>query len=157
MSAEVWDQVYRRLTDLVAEHRTTLIFVNTRRMAERATRHLSEELLGEENVAAHHGSLAKEQRLDFPRSSSSTASLEPWSPPPRSSSALISATLTWSASSARPARSRAFCSVSVAPAMRLTAPQGAGFSRFLATSWLSAQLSSTASIAVSSTVSPSRS
>ena len=63
MSAEVWDQVYRRLTDLVAEHRTTLIFVNTRRMAERATRHLS-ELLGEENVAAHHGSLAKEQRLD---------------------------------------------------------------------------------------------
>ena len=63
MSAEVWDQVYRRLADLVGEHRTTLIFVNTRRMAERATRKLS-ELLGEENVAAHHGSLSKEQRLD---------------------------------------------------------------------------------------------
>ena len=63
MSAQVWDQVYRRLADLVGEHRTTLIFVNTRRMAERATRKLS-ELLGEENVAAHHGSLAKEQRLD---------------------------------------------------------------------------------------------
>ena len=63
MSAEVWDQVYRRLADLVGEHRTTLIFVNTRRMAERVTRQLS-ELLGEENVAAHHGSLAKEQRLD---------------------------------------------------------------------------------------------
>ena len=63
MSAEVWDQVYRRLADLVGEHRTTLIFVNTRRMAERATRKLS-ETLGEENVAAHHGSLAKEQRLD---------------------------------------------------------------------------------------------
>ena len=63
MSAHVWDQVYRRLTDLVGEHRTTLIFVNTRRMAERATRKLS-ELLGEENVAAHHGSLSKEQRLD---------------------------------------------------------------------------------------------
>ena len=63
MSAEVWDQVYRRLADLVAEHRTTLIFVNTRRMAERATRKLS-ALLGEDNVAAHHGSLAKEQRLD---------------------------------------------------------------------------------------------
>src|SRR3989440_2871913 len=63
MSAEVWDQVYRRLADLVGEHRTTLIFVNTRRMAERATRKLS-DLLGEQNVAAHHGSLAKEQRLD---------------------------------------------------------------------------------------------
>ncbi len=63
MSAEVWDQVYRRLADLVAEHRTTLIFVNTRRMAERATRKLS-ALVGEDNVAAHHGSLAKEQRLD---------------------------------------------------------------------------------------------
>src|SRR3954447_9148614 len=59
MSAEVWDQVYRRVADLVGEHRTTLIFVNTRRMAERATRKLS-ELLGEENVAAHHGSLAKD-------------------------------------------------------------------------------------------------
>src|SRR5947209_12079056 len=63
MSAEVWEQVYRRLADLIAEHRTTLIFVNTRRLAERATRKLS-ELLGEANVAAHHGSLAKEQRLD---------------------------------------------------------------------------------------------
>src|SRR5262249_24256923 len=63
MSAEVWDQVYRRVADLVEAHRTTLVFVNTRRMAERATRKLS-ELLGETNVAAHHGSLAKEQRLD---------------------------------------------------------------------------------------------
>jgi len=62
MSAEVWEQVYRRLADLIAEHRTTLIFVNTRRLAERATRRLS-ELLGEEEVTAHHGSLAKEQRL----------------------------------------------------------------------------------------------
>ena len=63
MSAEVWEQVYRRLADLIAEHRTTLIFVNTRRLAERAPRKLS-ELLGEEQVTAHHGSLAKEQRLN---------------------------------------------------------------------------------------------
>jgi ATP-dependent Lhr-like helicase len=49
--------------ELIEQHRTTLIFVNTRRMAERVTRKLS-ELLGEEDVAAHHGSLAKEQRLD---------------------------------------------------------------------------------------------
>ncbi|MBV8408788.1 MAG: DEAD/DEAH box helicase, partial [Alphaproteobacteria bacterium] len=63
MSMEVWEQVYRRLASLIAEHRTTLIFVNTRRLAERATRRLS-ELLGKEHVAAHHGSLAKEQRFD---------------------------------------------------------------------------------------------
>ena len=63
MSAEVWHQVYRRMADLIHEHRTTLVFVNTRRLAERVTRHLS-DLLGEEDVAAHHGSLAKEQRLD---------------------------------------------------------------------------------------------
>jgi ATP-dependent helicase Lhr and Lhr-like helicase len=62
MSAEVWDQVYRRLASLIDQHRTTLVFVNTRRMAERVTRKLS-DLMGETNVAAHHGSLAKEQRL----------------------------------------------------------------------------------------------
>ena len=68
MSAEVWEQVYRRLAELIEAHRTTLIFVNTRRMAERVTRALSERLgseqRGTDRVAAHHGSLAKEQRLD---------------------------------------------------------------------------------------------
>ena len=63
MSAEVWDQVYTRLAELIEQHRTTLIFVNTRRMAERATRKLS-DLVGVTNVAAHHGSLARDQRLD---------------------------------------------------------------------------------------------
>jgi ATP-dependent Lhr-like helicase len=62
MSNEVWLEVYARLADLVAGHRTTLVFVNTRRMAERVTRHLS-ELLGTEHVMAHHGSLSKERRL----------------------------------------------------------------------------------------------
>ena len=62
MSTEVWQQVYARLARMAREHRTTLIFVNTRRMAERAARHLS-ELLGAENVMAHHGSMAKELRL----------------------------------------------------------------------------------------------
>ena len=62
MSNEVWLQVYARLADLVVQHRTTLVFVNTRRMAERVTRHLS-ELLGAEHVMAHHGSMAKERRL----------------------------------------------------------------------------------------------
>ena len=63
MSNEVWQQVYARLAELALAHRTTLIFVNTRRMAERAARHLS-ELLGNEHVTAHHGSMAKELRLD---------------------------------------------------------------------------------------------
>ncbi|EIL89445.1 putative ATP-dependent DNA helicase, partial [Rhodanobacter fulvus Jip2] len=63
MSNDSWELVYNRLAQLVQAHRTTLIFVNTRRMAERAARHLSERL-GKEIVAAHHGSLAKEQRLD---------------------------------------------------------------------------------------------
>ncbi|WP_425273968.1 DEAD/DEAH box helicase [Paraburkholderia lacunae] len=63
MPNEVWERVYDRLAELIALHRTTLIFVNTRRMAERAARHLTERL-GKEAVAAHHGSLAKEHRFD---------------------------------------------------------------------------------------------
>lgn len=63
MSNDVWALVYDRLAALAGEHRTTLVFVNTRRMAERAARHLSERL-GNAVVAAHHGSLAREQRLD---------------------------------------------------------------------------------------------
>ncbi len=63
MSGEVKDQVYDKLTRLIEAHRTTLIFVNTRRMAERVARALSDRL-GGERVTAHHGSLAKEQRLD---------------------------------------------------------------------------------------------
>jgi len=66
MSAEVWSEVYDRLAELIREHRTTLVFVNTRRLAERATRHLADRL-GETRVAAHHGSLAKEKRLEVER------------------------------------------------------------------------------------------
>ncbi|MDQ2822273.1 MAG: DEAD/DEAH box helicase [Pseudomonadota bacterium] len=62
MPNEVWERVYDRMAELVVLHRTTLIFVNTRRMAERVARHLGERL-GAEHVAAHHGSLAKEYRL----------------------------------------------------------------------------------------------
>jgi len=63
MSNDVWTQVYDRLAELIAEHRTTLVFVNTRRHAERVARHLSERI-GKDHVTAHHGSLAKELRLD---------------------------------------------------------------------------------------------
>ena len=63
MSAEVWSEIYDRLAQLASEHRTTLVFVNTRRLAERAARQLAERL-GEDAVTAHHGSMAKEARLD---------------------------------------------------------------------------------------------
>src|SRR4051812_20156237 len=63
MSGEVWGTVYDQLAQLVSEHRTTLVFANTRRMVERVSRHLAERL-GEAAVAAHHGSLSKETRFD---------------------------------------------------------------------------------------------
>jgi ATP-dependent helicase Lhr and Lhr-like helicase len=62
MSGEMWKTIYDRLAELIREHRTTIVFVNTRRMAERIARHVSERI-GEEHVAAHHGSLAKERRF----------------------------------------------------------------------------------------------
>src|SRR5690606_22363425 len=61
MSNEAWELVYDRLAELIRQRRTTLVFVNTRRLAERVARHLSERL-GEAAVAAHHGSLARDQR-----------------------------------------------------------------------------------------------
>ncbi|HEX9487398.1 MAG TPA: DEAD/DEAH box helicase [Gemmatimonadales bacterium] len=63
MAAEVWEEIYERLVQLILEHRTTLVFVNTRRLAERLTLHLSERL-GADQVTSHHGSLSREKRLD---------------------------------------------------------------------------------------------
>ncbi len=59
---EMWDEIYDRIAELVRQHRSTLVFVNTRRLAERVAHHLAERL-GEEAVAAHHGSLARKLRL----------------------------------------------------------------------------------------------
>src|ERR1700722_11360429 len=61
-SNEMWDAIYDRLVTLVREHRSTLVFVNTRRMAERLAHNLGERM-GEENVTAHHGSLSRKLRL----------------------------------------------------------------------------------------------
>ena len=60
-SNEMWGEIYDRLADLLRAHRTTLVFVNTRRLAERVAHHLAERL-GEEAVLAHHGSLSRQLR-----------------------------------------------------------------------------------------------
>src|SRR5438045_2089281 len=60
---EHWGEIYQQLTTLIQSHRSTLVFVNTRRLAERVAFRLTEQL-GEEAVASHHGSLSREIRLD---------------------------------------------------------------------------------------------
>jgi len=61
-SNEMWGEIYDRLAELAMQHRSTLVFVNTRRLAERLAMHLGERI-GEELVAAHHGSLSRKIRL----------------------------------------------------------------------------------------------
>jgi ATP-dependent Lhr-like helicase len=63
MAGEVWEEVNTRIAELIAEHRTTLVFVNTRRLCERLAMQLSERL-GVEQVTSHHGSLSREKRLE---------------------------------------------------------------------------------------------
>jgi ATP-dependent Lhr-like helicase len=60
---EQWEEIYDRVADLARGHRSTLVFVNTRRLVERVTRHLAERL-GAERVAAHHSSLSRQRRFD---------------------------------------------------------------------------------------------
>jgi ATP-dependent Lhr-like helicase len=62
MANEVWEEVYDRLAELIKEERTTLVFTNTRRLAERVSMNLVKRL-GEDAVTSHHGSLSREQRL----------------------------------------------------------------------------------------------
>lgn len=63
MANEVWVEIYQRLEELILSHKTTLIFVNTRRLAERLAHTLTERL-GEDAVTAHHGSMSKDHRFD---------------------------------------------------------------------------------------------
>jgi ATP-dependent Lhr-like helicase len=62
-SHEQWAEIYARIAELVSDHRTTLVFVNTRKMAERIAGQLT-KILGEDAVTSHHGSLSRERRLD---------------------------------------------------------------------------------------------
>src|SRR5438067_3038576 len=59
---KMWEEIYTRIVELAEQHRSTLVFVNTRRLVERVAHHLAERL-GEENVGAHHGSLSRKLRL----------------------------------------------------------------------------------------------
>jgi ATP-dependent Lhr-like helicase len=61
-SNEMWDEIYDRIVQLSEQHRSTLVFVNTRRLVERVAHNLAERI-GEENVGAHHGSLSRKLRL----------------------------------------------------------------------------------------------
>lgn len=63
MANEVWAEIYDKLIHLIQTHETTLIFVNTRRLAERLSHNLNEHL-GPGYVLAHHGSMSKEQRFE---------------------------------------------------------------------------------------------
>ena len=62
-SHEVWEEIYARMAELIAAHTTTLIFVNTRKMAERIAARLT-KILGPEAVTSHHGSLSRKHRLE---------------------------------------------------------------------------------------------
>jgi len=62
-SHEQWEEIYNRMADLIRDHRTTLVFVNTRKMAERIAARLT-KVLGEDAVTSHHGSLSRARRLD---------------------------------------------------------------------------------------------
>ncbi len=61
--ASIWPSIHPRLLELIRAHRSTIVFTNARRLAERLASHLN-ELAGEDLVRAHHGSLAREQRLE---------------------------------------------------------------------------------------------
>ena len=65
-SNEMWDEIYDRIIELTEQHRSTLVFVNTRRLVERVAHNLAERI-GEENVGAHHGSLSRRLRLEAER------------------------------------------------------------------------------------------
>src|SRR5262249_60772014 len=61
-TSSIWPHVHPRILELIRAHRTTIVFCNARRLAERLASSLN-DLAGEELVRAHHGSLAREQRV----------------------------------------------------------------------------------------------
>ena len=64
LRTSIWPAIHPRILQLIREHRSTIVFTNSRRLAERLAQRLN-ELAGEELVRAHHGSIAREQRLEI--------------------------------------------------------------------------------------------
>ena len=88
-SHETWEEIIGRMAELIRVHRTTLVFVNTRKLAERVAARLT-DALGDEQVTSHHGSLARERRLEAEERLKESCA--PWWRPRRSSWASTSAT-----------------------------------------------------------------
>ena len=148
MSLDTWGEIYQRLAELIAEHRTTLIFVNTRRLSERVTRALS-DLLGEDPLP-RITEASPRKNGSTPSSASNAASCERWSRRRRWSSASTSATSISCARSARRARSRRSCSGSGGPGTRSTErPRDACFRSRVTTSWSAPRCSTVCAVASS--------
>ena len=64
MRTSIWPSIHPRILELIRSHRSTIVFTNSRRLSERLAQRLN-ELAGEELVRAHHGSIAREQRLEI--------------------------------------------------------------------------------------------
>ena len=96
----IWPSVYPRILELIRAHRSTIVFANSRRLAERLALKLN-ELAGEELVRAHHGSLAREQRLRHRGDAQGGPAARASWPPARSSWASTWAPSTSSSRSSR--------------------------------------------------------
>ena len=125
--ASIWPAIHPKLLELIRAHRSTIVFVNGRRLAERLAAQLN-ELADEDLVRTHHGSIAREQRLEV-EDALKSGTCGRSSPPAAWSSASTWAPSTWWCRSNRPARSRAACSGSAAPAIRSASPAAARSSR----------------------------
>ena len=136
MRTSIWPAIYPRILELIRSHRSTIVFTNSRRLSERLAQRLN-ELAGEELVRAHHGSIAREQRLEIEEELKdgrlpalvATSSLE-----------LASTWARWtssSRSSRRPA-SPAGCSASAGPVTRWARRARASSSRSTAATCSSA-------------------
>ena len=124
----IWPSIHPRLLELIRAHRSTIVFVNARRLAERLAARLN-ELADEDLVRAHHGSLAREQRLEVEDALKGGTAPGDRRDVVASSSASTWARWTSSCRWSRRARSPAACSGSAGPATRSASPAGARSSR----------------------------
>ncbi len=137
--SSIWPQIHPRILELIRAHRSTIVFVNSRRLAERLALRLN-ELAGEELVRAHHGRLAREERLQI-EERLKAGRLPALVATSRSSWASTWARSTSSSRSSRPAPSRAGCSASAGPATRSASRPGASSSPSTAATCSSARWS----------------